>query len=362
MQCREAREFFSPYLDGELSPTEREVFRQHLEECPDCRAEWKRWQDISRALRGLGTPVSAPPGFLAATNARLAARQRVRSWQGIRRLVAAAAAVALVVAGSIGYAARGLWQQLPAPVARVQQGNGQQLAAGNLESGAGSTAPNLLPVPDSRISQPEKSDGQQPSGGETPGKSTTPGNTGGAKEVSKPAGGAGGSVGSGNPGGQPAQVAAGEPYVARSFLSDRRQATSTMLKIAVTDMAGARAKALSLAAGSGAAVQVIADQDNGREKRVIYTFKVAEGQAAALVAGLSQLGQMTAKNSTTQDLSQQFSATLEQYQAKVAQVNAAADPEERAKLTKEAKALEQQLSTWEEETKQHTIILWLETK
>lgn len=52
----------------------------------------------------------------------------------------------------------------------------------------------------------------------------------------------------------------------------------------------------------------------------------------------------------------------EQYQAKVAQVNAAADQEERARLIKEARALEQQLSTWDLETKQETIILWLETK
>ncbi|WP_338827200.1 hypothetical protein [Neomoorella thermoacetica] len=53
---------------------------------------------------------------------------------------------------------------------------------------------------------------------------------------------------------------------------------------------------------------------------------------------------------------------MEQYQAKVAQVNAATDPMEKEKLTWEAKALEEQLSAWEQETKQHTIILWLETK
>ncbi|WXJ96166.1 hypothetical protein MCACP_26650 [Neomoorella carbonis] len=58
----------------------------------------------------------------------------------------------------------------------------------------------------------------------------------------------------------------------------------------------------------------------------------------------------------------QFSATLEQYQAKVAQVNAATDSVEKEKLTREAKALEEQLSAWDQETKQHTIILWLETK
>ncbi|KYH33587.1 zf-HC2 domain-containing protein [Neomoorella mulderi] len=354
MQCREARGLFSPCLDGELSPAEREVFRQHLGECPDCRAEWKRWQDISRALRGLEAPVAAPPGFATAANARLAARQRVRPWQGIRRWAAAAAAVAVLAAGSIGYAARGLWQHLPAPVARVQHSDGRQLAVDNPHPDVEQPGTNL--PPDSGYSQPVKTDKQQPDSGNAPGKNqlpvTAPGNGGGQPVTPD----------SGKPGQQPTRLAGGEPYTARAFLSAGRQATSTMIKITVDDINGTKAKALSLATSSGATVQVIADQDNGQVKRVIYKFTVAESQAAALVAGLSQLGQVISKNTTTQDLSQQFSATLEQYQAKVAQVNAAADPEERAKLTKEAKALEQQLSTWEEETKQHTIILWLETK
>ncbi|CEP68468.1 Putative zinc-finger [Moorella glycerini] len=355
MQCREAREFFSPCLDGELSPAEKAVLRQHLDKCPACCAELKRWQEISRALRGLKAQVAVPPGFLAAANARLAARQRVRTWQGIRRWVAAAAAVAVLAAGSISYAARGLWQHLPAPVARVQQGGGQQLAVDNPHPDVEQPGTNL--PPDSGYSQPVKPDGQQPDSGNAPGKNqlpvTAPGNGGGQPVTPD----------SDKPGQQPTRLADSEPYTARTFLSAERQATSTMIKITVQDdITGTKAKALSLASSSGATVQVIADQDNGQVKRVIYKFTVAESQAAALLAGLSQLGQVIAKNTSTQDLTQQFSATLEQYQAKVAQVNAAADPEERAKLSKEAKALEQQLSTWEEETKQYTIILWLETK
>ncbi|WP_161955100.1 hypothetical protein [Moorella sp. Hama-1] len=46
----------------------------------------------------------------------------------------------------------------------------------------------------------------------------------------------------------------------------------------------------------------------------------------------------------------------------MAQVNAAVDPAAKEKLLQEAKALEQQLATWEQETQQQTIILWLETK
>ncbi|WP_338824251.1 hypothetical protein MHOCP_23430 [Moorella humiferrea] len=357
MRCLEARELFSPYLDGELPPAERERLRQHLEECRACSSELRAWQDISLALRQTGAPVAAPPGLLAEAAARLAARRR--PWQGVRRWAAAAAAAVLLVAGSLGYAGLGLWQQLPAITAAWQHEGGQQVAVANPDAGKEPPAVNLLP--ESGSIQPEKPAGQQPGGGETPGKDQAPVNSGGG---SAPPGTTPGAVKNpgGSSGGQPARVAAGEPYVARNFLNDRRQASSTMLKIAVEDMAGARAKALSLAAGSGAIIQTIADQDDGREKRVIFMFKVAEDRAAALLAGLGRLGQVLDSSSTTRDLTQQFSTTLEQYQAKVAQVNATADPAEKEKLTREARALEQQLLTWEEETKQHTIILWLETR
>lgn len=360
MQCREAREFFSPWLDGELAAEEREALQRHLAECPACRAEWERWQEISRALRGMKAPVAAPPGFLAAANARLAARQRVRPWQSMRRLVAAAAAVALVIAGSLSYAARGLWQHLPVTVAGIQQDDGGKTAAVDLPPGTG--ADTFVTATPGGVTGPAvKQDGTKPDEGATPEKGTAPADAVGNKGGAEPPAGTGTPTGDSS-GDRPTRLAGAEPYVARTFLSNQRQATSTMLKIAVEDMAGAKRKAMGLAAASGAAVQTIADQDDGRDKRAIYLLKVAEDRAASLLSALGQVGQVTAQNTNVQDLSQQFSATLEQYQAKVAQVNAAADPEERAKLTKEAKALEQQLSTWEEETKQHTIILWLETK
>ncbi|WP_338833509.1 hypothetical protein MHLNE_24400 [Moorella humiferrea] len=360
MFCNEARELFSPWLDGELAAGEREALQRHLAECPACRAEWERWQEISRALRGMKAPVAAPPGFAAAVNAKLAARTKGRTWQGARRLAAAVAAAVLLAAGSFGYAARGLWQHLPITVAGVQQDNGGKTAAVDLPPGTG--ADTVVPATPGGVTGPAvKQDGTKPDEGATPEKGTAPADAVGGKGGAEPAAGAGTPTGGGS-GDRPTRVAGAEPYVARTFLSDRRQATSTMLKIAVEDMAGAKTKALGLAAASGAAVQTIADQDDGRDKRAIYLLKVAEGRVASLLSALEKIGQVTAQNTSVQDLTQQFGATLEQYQAKVAQVNAAADPEERAKLTKEAKALEQQLSTWEEETKQHTIILWLETK
>ena len=377
MECREAREFFSPYLDGELTTEEKDMVQQHLATCPACREEMARWEELSRALRGLKAPVVAPPGFAAAVMARVAGLRQVRPWRQARQLVAAAAAVAVLAAGSIGYAARGFWQQLPGSIiAAIHQGHdrsGQQVAVnpsdkvatpgssvpGNGDNPASppdagtATNPNTLPgMAGPQPGNANVSPGNGPAGNQ-PGKNAktnnAPGNT-----AQQPGGS--------NSDQQPTRVAGNDPYPARSFLSTGRQVTSTMLKVGVADMAAARAKALSLGGSSGAAVQVIADQDNGQEKRFISQFTVPEDRAAGLLAGLEGLGQVTSRNTSNQDLTQQFSATLEQYQAKVAQVNAATDPAEKEKLQGEAQALERQLSTWEQETKQQTIILWLETK
>ncbi|OIQ57542.1 anti-sigma-W factor RsiW [Moorella thermoacetica] len=376
MECREAREFFSPYLDGELTTEERDIVRRHLAACPACREEMARWEELSRALRELKAPVAAPPGFAAAVMARVNPGRQARSWWRARRLVAAAAAVVLLIAGSVGYAARGLWQQLPASIAALHpghDGNGRQVTVppgdkttsseasqpgaganpGNLPgdgtaTGANSPAGTTSKQSGNGATAPGNGQGSsQPAGS---GKnSTTPGSAG-----RQPA------VDSGNR--QPAMVAGSEPYPARTFLSAGRQVASTMLKLEVTDMAAARAKALGLGGSAGATAQVIAVQDNGQEKRFICQFTVAEDRAAVLLAGLKGLGQVISQNTSTQDLTQQFSATLEQYQAKVAQVNAATDPAEKEKLTREAKALEQQLTSWDDASKKQVIILWLETQ
>jgi anti-sigma factor RsiW len=45
MTCREGIEFLSEYLSGELPPAERLEFEKHLEECPDCVAYLKSFQE-----------------------------------------------------------------------------------------------------------------------------------------------------------------------------------------------------------------------------------------------------------------------------------------------------------------------------
>lgn len=357
MKCHEAREFFSPYLDGELTPAEINILERHLERCPACRRELSRWQELSQTLQGLAAPVTAPPDFAAAVAARVAARQQPRPWQSLRRWAAAAAAVAVLAAGTLGYAGRGLWQQLPLLASNPP---GQQVdiddpgAEVNLPPLTGEADINEPAAPanqDPAVGDNRPDEGKQP--GTAPGNdSPDPGS--GSKENNLPP-----DPGKPEP---PFQVAGTDTYTAQAFLSDGRQTSSTLLKLAVGDLAAAKATVTDLAAINDASLQVIAEGNSGPEKRFIYQMAVSNEQANALLAALSKAGTVTAQNINTQDLTQQFAATLEQYQAKVAQANSAAEPEEKTKLLQEAKALEQQLQAWERESKQQTIVLWLEVK
>lgn len=62
MQCDEARELLSPYLDGELTPEQRLVVDSHLVECADCAAELVDFESISGYAARMVDPV--PPADL----------------------------------------------------------------------------------------------------------------------------------------------------------------------------------------------------------------------------------------------------------------------------------------------------------
>jgi len=62
-------------LDGMLSAEERAAFEAHVHACPDCWAEWKRWQQVDRFLAE--APMLAPaPGFSGRVLEQLSRRQR----------------------------------------------------------------------------------------------------------------------------------------------------------------------------------------------------------------------------------------------------------------------------------------------
>ncbi len=64
MDCSEAKDLFSPILDGEAAPEVRQAFEKHLAACPDCREAFAQFSRLSELYAGL-PPVNAPHGFSA---------------------------------------------------------------------------------------------------------------------------------------------------------------------------------------------------------------------------------------------------------------------------------------------------------
>ena len=69
MECRKIQEYFSAYLDGELSEVQEELVSRHLELCPRCRREYQAWQQLWDALAA--APVHAPHDLATQVLARL---------------------------------------------------------------------------------------------------------------------------------------------------------------------------------------------------------------------------------------------------------------------------------------------------
>ena len=89
-------EKLSPYLDGELPPSEEALVSAHLRDCPDCSQRLAELAAVDRLAQGLA--VEAPPGYFEGFPARVRERLPARP-AGVRRLprwALAAAAVLLV--------------------------------------------------------------------------------------------------------------------------------------------------------------------------------------------------------------------------------------------------------------------------
>jgi len=82
MECTRMRSMISQYMDGELSPDEKEAFLSHIRSCASCAKELEE----TRALRRLFASAEsfpAPFGFAA----RVLANLEEREASGLRRLL-----------------------------------------------------------------------------------------------------------------------------------------------------------------------------------------------------------------------------------------------------------------------------------
>ncbi|MFC1618737.1 anti-sigma factor family protein [Candidatus Neomarinimicrobiota bacterium] len=130
MNCYQFRLKISPYLDTELTYSELQSFREHLENCPHC-ADMTTQMERIRVTLGESLPVSLAPDFVARLQSRLQTEinrdtdwwrklltPRVMGFSPIHLGGLAAAAMALMIIGV------GLFQPESAPLVDPPKASG----------------------------------------------------------------------------------------------------------------------------------------------------------------------------------------------------------------------------------------------
>ncbi|MEW6183143.1 MAG: hypothetical protein AB1500_08205 [Bacillota bacterium] len=321
----------------------------HLQACSGCRQEFALLQRLSKSLRSLEAP-QAPAHFSAGVMARIAAEGRMESrgrfgWVSSWKRLAVAAATVIMMAGSAFGIIRFAGVTQPPMVAGnpkppvVQPGTTQ------------GTKPPSNPVtatetpgyqPGNNTVSPEHTTQAQPTG-DNPGSETQPAADGQETQPPKHSD-------------NTVEIAAARSP--RVFLSETRILSSTVLRVEVKNLAGARAEALSAARGFDASGGIsVANSSDGQKRTEMYQFIAPPEKAEDLVTALGGLGMITSRQDEQRDITNDFNNAQTQYLDLIASRNA--DPEGTAKIDAEIDGLEKYLSRLEAATGKRTVTLWL---
>lgn len=348
MNCLEARQLCAAYLDGELTAAEAAALDAHLAECADCAAELELERDISAALRESAVPLAAPEGLARSVTAVLEAQRRGRPsrlaaltarW---RHGLATAAAVLLVATASLGYGVQ-QWLARTPVVAVNPSDNGGQVTPLGQEPGT-----PTKPQSGDRVTVVP---GGTPDAGSTdtePGKALDGGGLDEAEATENAAERETGRV----------TIAAVPDLEPKVFLNKPRTISTTFVKLNVPELDQARNKAVAAAKSHGASYQV-QDAQAGTPSETLR-FDVDPVRADAFVTRLGELGLVTHRQSDQWEITGQFAAALEEYQALTARRTGVEDPDQAAALDKEIAALERRLTEWNQDAERHIVVLMLQ--
>lgn len=404
MKCREARQLFYPWLDGEVAEEEARRLQEHLRECPACAGELADWQAITLALRGMSRAVAPPEGFSAQVMSRLKesagplpgagrrkdATRRVwtpRSWwQGLsgtwRKGVAAAAAVVILLAGSASFAARYWWPPagIKGPAMVVDNsgqgeqtpGNGSAIVKTDKPGGDVPANPNNEPrenqtpgerenapgEPRDRIDKANNDDNRfhEPA---APGRAANGGEQKSRPEQSRQSDSKQGVAIAANTGQSGSSKAgSGGAVEPRVFLNQTRTIESTLLKVQVADLQATK-KTLLAAAGDSSCQSFGRQRVDGHAVEILR-FVIPVERATHFTATATGLGRVLDRQQQSQDISQQFASTLDRYRALIARYNQTTDKAEAEALERQIKSLEQQLAAWDREAGRQVVVVWLQ--
>ncbi|MGB9920519.1 MAG: zf-HC2 domain-containing protein [Moorellales bacterium] len=368
MNCRQAENLISSYLDGELAEAERPELEAHLASCPACRQYAEELEAAQAALAGVFAAAEPPADLFerlmarvreAEAGARPAGRARQPWWPGLRRAAAVAGLAAAVGLACLGLGRTGFWP-LNAPgtpegspqVAANQEAPSPVLPAG-LEAAPELSAPDEAEEP---AGAPAVTPKAQPPGG--------PATVGETRAVTGSAGLRPAAPKAGRPAepattsGEATRLASADTASApavKTFLSHSRHVRTTVLRLAVADLEAARAEVAAAAIGAGAlSVQAAWSY---QQEQVMLRVVLPVGSAPRFAAEVSGLGEVLGRTTDTADVTAEFERRLAEYRELAAQD----DPQAQA-LARAAEKVLEALDRESLEAGREVVNVWLKVR
>ncbi len=336
MNCKEAKNLISPYMDGELSKSIAEELLNHLGECQGCQQTYQEMAQISELFRSAGKIITpAPEGFKDSVMQRIAEKQGAgqsvvltrlkRSW---KQMAASAAAVVLLVFASYTYA-------LP-PLIQLADNNQTPLVSSdtpdNVEATNNDSTDLQQPNEDSdpTVIGQDTPDSAQPDSQETDNSQVI--------DTTEPQ----------------------QTEKAPVLLSEDQQNIKTILLKISASAESSYDKAISAAQNSGAQTESLGQQVKDDISYHQIKIVVSRNNEAVLLDKLRSLGDMISEQEDYKDISTAYKNTLDQYNSLNHQKSSVDDPDEVQQLSSEIKSLADKLGAFKQQSDQVTIVLWLQ--
>lgn len=329
VNCIEAGERLSPFLDGELNREEETRLLEHLKGCPLCAREWDEIKRVAAALRTLGQKeMAAPSDLSSAVMARIKEADGSKyRYRHLKQGAAGAAAVLLLAFGAalIKPEPSSRVAQLPAP---IESANGLQ--AGGVNPGLTSNMGEAADMQDQANTSP--SENSSPTSGKT---------------------------GANNDNNRSAAVYRSPNTI--EFTGDKEYIiVSTFLKVRVVDSAEAEKTVDQLVRGRGAQIQSLGQQTLNGKMCLVEKIVVSGADAQNLTASLAALGTLISQDEQKADLTQRYSELYDKYITLKSEQAQTRNENQAAQLEKQIKEAEEQLRAWEQQAGTQTIVLWLQ--
>jgi hypothetical protein len=329
VNCIDAGEILSPFLDGELAREDERKLLEHLEGCPACSRELDEIRRVAAALSMLGQKqITAPAGFSSAVMARINEDKAgsTNKYRHLKQVAMGAAAVLLLAAGVATIKPELAGQVAQAPVQMESSGAPQ---TGAVNPDQKSPASESTGTPDQQ--NPSSAENSDPSSDKIVAENPNQGS--GLYSAS-------GSI---------------------EFTGDKEYIiVSTFLKFKVADSAEAEEQARSLAREYGVSMQSLGQQTIDGKQCLVEKIVVSSSNAQSLTASLRALGTLVSQDEQKADLTQRYGELYDKYITLKSERAQTQDTTQAAQLDQQIKKAEEQLRAWEQQSSNQTIVLWLQ--